>query len=67
VRALEERGQLMRRIGDRARTSNRGSVKAQFEEEAEQAEQQARVLRDAVTEYASRGLSVLSGSEGESD
>jgi two-component system, chemotaxis family, protein-glutamate methylesterase/glutaminase len=47
VRALEERAQLMRRIAGRSGNT----------EEAELAEQQASLLRDAVTEYASRGRS----------
>jgi two-component system chemotaxis response regulator CheB len=65
VVALEERAQLMRRVAKRGREGERASVHAQFTEEAEHAEHQARLLREAVTEYASRGLSVLSGSEDE--
>jgi two-component system, chemotaxis family, protein-glutamate methylesterase/glutaminase len=62
VRALEERAQLMRRIAGRSENRNSG-MSADFTNEADMAEKQAALLRDAVTEYASRGLSVLSGSE----
>ena len=63
VAALEERAQLMRRVADRASTGELKRVTTQFNEEAEHTEQQAALLREAVTEYASRGLSVLTGSE----
>lgn len=62
VRALEERAQLMRRIAARAGGRSAGTSEG-FTQEAELAEHQAALLRDAVTEYASGGLSVLSGSE----
>jgi two-component system chemotaxis response regulator CheB len=65
VAALEERAQLMRRIADRAANSE-SPVRAQFTDDAEVAERQAALLRDAVTEYASRGLSLLLGSEEQS-
>lgn len=62
VAALEERAQLMRRIADRARGES-PVVKKKFTEDADLAQQQAALLRDAVTEYAARGLSVLIESE----
>jgi hypothetical protein len=52
----------MRRVANRASTSEPSSSD-RFVEDAEMAEQQAALLRDAVTEYAARGLSVLAGSE----
>ena len=63
VAALEERAQLMRRVAKRAATGELTQVTTQFNNQAEHAERQAELLRDAVTEYSSRDLSVLSGSE----
>jgi two-component system, chemotaxis family, protein-glutamate methylesterase/glutaminase len=63
VRALEERAQLMRRIAARARGGDSPAMHQQFSGEADLAEQQAALLRDAVTEYASRGLSSLTAPE----
>jgi two-component system chemotaxis response regulator CheB len=62
VAALEERAQLMRRVAERT-GDPQSPVRAQFSGDAELAERQAALLRDAVTEYASRGLSALTGSE----
>jgi two-component system chemotaxis response regulator CheB len=63
VAALEERAQLMRRVADRAKTGASTKLRHKFSTDADLAEQQAALLRDAVTEYAARGLSVLIGSE----
>jgi two-component system, chemotaxis family, protein-glutamate methylesterase/glutaminase len=64
VAALEERSQLMRRMADRAGRGDARVVGERFIREADSAEHQAGLLRDAVTEYASRGASVLSEAEG---
>jgi two-component system chemotaxis response regulator CheB len=63
VAALEERAQLMRRVADRAKTGRSKKSREKFGADADLAEQQAVLLRDAVTEYAARGLSVLISSE----
>jgi two-component system chemotaxis response regulator CheB len=62
VAALEERGQLMRRIANRAGDET-PLIQAKFINDAEMAEHQATLLRDAVTEYAARSLSAVGGSE----
>ncbi|MGH2838377.1 MAG: hypothetical protein ACRDJY_08530 [Thermoleophilaceae bacterium] len=63
VVALEERVHLMRRIANRAASGKRTQVQDQFNNEAEHTQRQADVPREAVTEYSSRELSVLSRSE----
>jgi two-component system chemotaxis response regulator CheB len=67
VAALEERGQLMRRIGNRAGSADAEAGSKRFVADAELAEEQARLLRDAVTEYASRQLAAFSGSDEQSE
>ena len=54
VVALEERAQLMRRVANRAGGGQFSRVTNRFNDEADHAEHQARLLREAVTEYASR-------------
>jgi len=63
VAALEERAQLMRRGADRAQSRDSTKLRDRFSNDADMAERQAVLLRDAVTEYAARGLSVLIASE----
>jgi two-component system chemotaxis response regulator CheB len=67
VAALEERAQLMRRAADRAKTGTSGRLGDRFGGDADLAEQQAALLREAVTEYAATGLSVLIPSEESGD
>ncbi len=67
VVALEERAQLMRRVADRAGGGQFSRVTNRFNDQAEHAEQQAKLLRDAVTEYASRDVSALSGAGDQGD
>jgi two-component system chemotaxis response regulator CheB len=59
VAALEERAQLMRRVANRIKSKESTKVQDKFSADAAMAERQAILLRDAVTEYAARGLSVL--------
>ena len=63
VAALEERAQLMRRVADRAKNRESRKLRDKFNDDADMAERQAVLLREAVTEYAARGLSVLIASE----
>ena len=57
----------MRRIANRAGGGQFSRVTDRFNDEADHAEHQARLLREAITEYASRDLSVLSGSGDQGD
>jgi site-specific recombinase len=67
VAALEERAQLMRRVANRAGGGQFSRLTDRFNDEAEHADHQARLLRDAVTEYASTDLSTLSGAGDQGD
>jgi hypothetical protein len=49
----------MRRIAERGKKGESTATRQRFRDDADLAEQQAALLREAVTEYAARGLSVL--------
>jgi len=53
----------MRRVAERAKADESTKMRDKYTADADVAEQQAVLLREAVTEYAARGLSVLIGAE----
>jgi len=59
VAALEERAELMRRISERAQRNGSPRVEHQFEQEAQDADRQASLLRRAVSEYAASTLTSM--------